>query len=223
VRIVDIVGGLARSNCGGQPNKKDQTMVAGVVSQRSSSNARAGALAFAVCTPLNLILHGVGPSVGPLSYAAWLGLSFGILCFCEEMGAARPLNRAGLVLFAAAFCADTLSMLSVDPFVIARSHLLYAFALLGAVVLWSVALMHRTEFARAVGAAGAAVGVGFIVLLVAAHLLLGAATIMGFSQLFRSLDGRGGSPFVSLAIIDSVFCVWALLTSALLWTARLRS
>ena len=198
-------------------------MVARGVSPTISLNARAGALALAVCTPLNLILHMVGPSVGPLSYLAWLGLSFGIWCFCEEMGAGRPLNRAGLVLFAAAFCADTLSVLSVDPFVIARSHLLYAFALLGALVFWSVALMHRTEFARAVGAAGAAVGVGFIVLLIAAHLLLGAATIVGFSQLFRSLDGRGGPALDSLAVIDCVFCVWSLLTSALLWTARLRS
>jgi hypothetical protein len=198
-------------------------MVARGVSPTITLNARAGALALAVFAPLNLVLHMVGPRVGPLSYVAWLGLSFGILCFCEEMGAGRPLNRAGLVLFAAAFCADTLSVLSVDPLVIARSHLLYAFGLPGAVVLWSVALMHRTEFARAVGAAGAAVGVGLLVLLVAAHLLLGAVTIVGFSQLFRSLDGRSGPAFVSLTVIDSVLCLWSLLTSALLWTAKLRS
>ena len=180
-----------------------------------SLNTRAGALALVVFAPLNLLLHLQGPRLGPLGYVAWLGLSFGILCFCEEMGAGRPLNRAGLVLFSAAFCADTLAMLSIDPIVIARSYLLYAFALLGA-------LMHRTQFARAVGSAGAAVGGGAIVLLVAAHLLLGATTILGFTQLFRALGEPSASPLAALAIIDSVFCGWCLLTSALLWTARLR-
>ena len=113
----------------------------------TSLNARVGVLALTVCAPLNVILHMQGPSLGPLSYAVWLGLSFGLLCFCDEMGAARPLNRAGLVSLAAAFCADTVMTLSVDPAVVARASVLYAFAVLGAVVFWSVALMHRKQTA----------------------------------------------------------------------------
>jgi hypothetical protein len=188
-----------------------------------SVNARIGALALAISGPLKLILHLQGPELGPLSYLAWLGLSFGILCFCEEMGAARPLNRAGLVLFAAAFGADTLAMLATDPIVVARSHLLYAFALLGALVLWSVALMHRTAGAGLAGAAGAVVGGGVLLTLIAAHLLLGAVSIVGFSQLFEALEGGGGSTLVAVAVIDTVLCVWSLLSAGLLWTARLRS
>ena len=188
-----------------------------------SVNARAGALSLAVGAPLNLILHMQGPTLGPLSYAAWLGVSFGALCFCEEMGAGRPLNRAGLVLFAAAFCADTAAMLAVDPIVVARAHLLYAFAILGALVFWSVALMHRTQTARAIGAIGTAVGGGALLLLVGAHLLLGAATIMGFSQLFLTLAQPSRSAFAALAVFDSVLCLWCLSTSILLWTGRIRS
>jgi len=187
-----------------------------------SRNARMGALFLTVGAPMNLFLHMQGARLGPLSYASWLGVSFGTLCFCEEMGASKPLNRAGLVLFAAAFCADTMATVAIDPSLVARSHLLYAFAILGALVFWSVALMHRTKTAKAVGAVGAAVGGGAIGLLVAAHLLLGTATILGFSQLFATLDEPGRSTFDALATIDSILCVWCLSASVLLWNVRLR-
>lgn len=192
-------------------------------SQKISLNARIGSLALVIGAPLNLILHTQGPKLGPLSYAAWLGLSLGVLCFCDEMGAGKPLNRAGLVLFAAAFCADTMSMVSVEPDVVARATLLYAFTTLGALVLWSVALMHRVPAAKAIGAIGSAVGVGALLLLVAAHLLLGAATILGFSQLFVALEESGRSTLPALAVIDSLLCVWCVSAAILLWTDRLRS
>lgn len=188
-----------------------------------SRNARTGALALAIGAPLNLILHMQGPRLGPLSYAAWLILSFGVLCFLEEMGARKPLNRAGLVLFVAAFCAETMAMLSVDVAVVARAGLLYAFTTLGALIFWSVALMHRTRTARAIGTIGTAVGGFALVLLVAAHLLLGAATILGFSQLFVALENPGQSSFTALVAIDSVLVAWCLPTAILLWTTRLQS
>lgn len=188
-----------------------------------SRNARAGALTLAIGAPLNLVLHMQGPMLGPLNYAAWLILSFGVLCFLEEMGARKPLNRAGLILFFAAFCADTVAVLSVDPAVIARAGLLYAFTTLGALFFWSVALMHRTRTARAIGTVGAAVGGVALVLLVAAHLLLGAATILGFSELFVALENPGQPTFTALAVINSVLLAWCLPTSILLWTTRLQS
>lgn len=86
------------------------------------------------------------------------------------MGASRPLNRAGLIFLAAAFCGDTLALLAVDPVLVARARLLYAFAIVSALIFWSVALMHRRSAPKTVGAVGAAVGVTAIVLLIAAHL-----------------------------------------------------
>jgi hypothetical protein len=189
----------------------------------TSLSARVGAVALALSAPANLGLQLLGPRLGPLNYIAWLGVSLGVLCFCEEMGAGRPLNRAGLVLFAAAFCAATMALLGTDPGLIARAHLLYAFALLGALVLWSAALMHRRTAARSVGAVGAAVGGGALVLLVAAHLLLGTATVVGFSQLFAALDETGRSPGDGLTTIDSILCVWSLAISTLLWNVPLRA
>lgn len=186
-------------------------------------NARVGAAAMAIGAPLNLLLHMRGQALAPLSYAAWLGLSFGLLCFCDEMGAGKPLNRAGLVLFAAAFLGDTAATFAVDPAVIARARLLCAFTTLGALVLWSVALMHRAHFAKAIGAIGTAVGGGGLILLVAAHLLLGASTIFGFSELFAALDQSGRTAVNTLAVIDGLLCAWGFMAASLLGSGRLRS
>ena len=186
-----------------------------------SLNARVGAFLLAVCSPLKLILHLQGTSLVPLRYACWLGATIGVLCFCDEMGPNKPLNRAGLVLFAAAFCANTAGVVAVDPVMMARVQLLYAFTTLGAVLLWSVALMHRRRAARKVGIIGTAISGGAIALLIAAHLLLGTASVLGFSQLFRALGDPGRNTAGALTGIDALFCLWGLIISALLWTKRL--
>jgi hypothetical protein len=183
-------------------------------------NARVGAVALAVGAPLNLILHAQGDRLGPLAYAAWLVFSLGAACFCDEMGAGRPLNRAGLIAFAAAFCADTVALVGAGARPGAR--LLYAFCLLAALVLWSVAMMHRTRLVKAVGSAGATLGGVALALLLAAHLLLGAVTILGFSQLFAALDDPAKSAAGALVAVDATACIWALAVALLLWTGQLR-
>ena len=183
-------------------------------------NARVGAVALALGAPLNAILHAQGARLGPVAYAAWLVFSLGMVCFCDEMGAGRPLNRAGLVAFAAAFCADTVALLVSGSG--AGARLLYAFCLLLALVLWSVAMMHRAQVARAVGSVGAALGGVALALLVAAHLLLGTVTIVGFSQLFAALDDPTKSAAGALVAIDVAACAWALAVAVLLWRGRLR-
>jgi hypothetical protein len=189
----------------------------------ASLNARSGAVALAVSAPINLVLHGQGLALGPLAYLFWLALSFGVWCYCSEMGAARPLNRAGLVLFAAAFIADTAVLISTDPGLIARARLVYAFATLGAVVVWSVAMMHRTGPAKLAGSVGAWLGAGALVVLVAAHLLIGVVTVFGFSQLFEAVGHQAADPRGALTVIDGVLCAWSLTAAGLLWADRLRS
>jgi len=187
-----------------------------------SLNARLGAVALALGAPLNLILHTQTAKLGPLSYAAWLVLSFGVLCFCDEMGAGRPLNRAGLLAFAAAFCADTIALLDVNAGSDARAHVLYAFCVLASLVFWSVALMHRRRSARTVGSVGAVLGGAALALLVVAHLLLGTVTILGFSRLFTALSDPNQAGASALLLIDAAACVWALAVAVLLWNGRLR-
>jgi len=185
-----------------------------------SLNARAGALALAIGAALNLGLRLAGPMLAPLNYLGWLVAAFGVWCFCDEMGLARPLNRAGMVLFAAAFCANTVALLTVDPAAAARADRLYAFTALGALLLWSVAMMHRRSATRAAGMVGASVGVGAIVLLVVAHVLVGTATIFGFSELFS--PEATAVPTSALATVDGLLAAWSLAAAALMWSGRLR-
>jgi len=197
------------------------TSVTQAVAQASRS--RTGPLALAIGAVLNLGLQIVGPGVQPLNYLAWLTVSFGLLCFCDEMGAGKPLNRAGLVLLAAAFAANTASLLAVDERMSARAHILYAFALLGALTLWSVALMHRTGGARRTGVLGAGVGLGALAMLVGAHVLVGTMSVLGFSSLFAALQSPDVSAAAPLVTIDALLALWALGASGLMWTNRLRA
>lgn len=190
---------------------------------RASLNARSAAAALVVGAPMTLILHLQGSMLAPLAYLFWLILSFGVMGFCSEMGAARPLNRAGLVLFSAAFIADTSVLVSADPGLTSRARLLYAFAILGAVLFWSAALIHRTGPAKKAGTVGAWLGGGALAILLAAHLLAGVVTVFGFSQLFSALEHPTEDPRAALTVIDAVLCAWSLGAAGLLWSDRLRS
>jgi hypothetical protein len=160
--------------------------------------------------------------MAPLAFASWLGLSFGILCLTEELGAARPLNRAGLVLFAAAFCARLLMIVAGDPVLSARAQLLFAFAAMGALLFWSVALMHRPRAPRAAGFLGAAVTGSMLALILAAHLLVGSMTVWGFSALFAALSNPTPDTFLAMMTINVILSLWGLLASGLLWMNILR-
>src|SRR5271165_213822 len=142
-----------------------------------SRNARSGAIALASCTSVHFLVDLQGMRLAPLALVSWLGVSFGVLCLCEELGASRPLNRAGLVLFSAAFGARLLMTVAVDSTLYARAELLFAFATMGALLFWSVALMHRRQAPRAFGIAGTALTGSTLALILAAHLLVGTATI----------------------------------------------
>jgi hypothetical protein len=179
-------------------------------------NARDGAIALAAFAPLHGLVSWRGAPLTPLAFACWLGLSFGVLCLADELGAAKPLNRAGLVLFAAAFVARALMALSVNPLLTARAQLLYAFAVMGALLSWSVALLHRRAAARAVGAVGAVVAGGGLAAILAAHLLVGGVTIFGFSALFLALANPTLDASGALATVDAILGFWALFAAALM-------
>ena len=185
----------------------------------ASPHTRVAAATLAIGALANLGLRLGGPMLAPLNYAAWLVVGFGAWSFGEAMGLARPLNRAGMLLFAAAFCAATVALLAADPATLVRAQRLYAFAVLGALIFWSVAMMHRRSAVRTTGLVGASVGAGAIGLLVVAHVLLGTATVFGFSQLFS--DQPGGAPTSALAAIDGLLALWSLAAAALMWTGRL--
>ncbi len=193
------------------------------MSEPATRNARTGAVALGLFAPLHCLVNLQGAALAPLAFASWLGVSFGILCLTEELGAARPLNRAGLVLFAAAFCARLLMAVAVDPALQARVQLLFAFAILGALLFWSAALMHRPRTPRVAGILGAAVAGSTLALILAAHLLVGSVTISGFSALFAAVSDPTRETLRAMTTINVILGLWGLAGAGLLWRNALRS
>ena len=188
-----------------------------------SRNARTGAVALVLSSPLHALASLPGETLAPLAYICWLGVSFGVLCLCEELGVRKPLNRAGLILFGAAFCARSLMLVAADPQLYVRSVLFFAFAMMAALLFWSVALMHRSQAPRAVGIFGAAITASTLALIVAAHLLVGSITIWGFGGLFAAVSSSTPRTGDAMAVVDFVLCLWGVVTAYLLWTRDLRT
>lgn len=186
-------------------------------------NARTGAFALLFFAPVHCAIGLAGATLAPIGIASWLGVSFGILCLCDELGPARPLNRAGLVLFGAAFCARLLMAISTDPALEVRSELLFAFTVMGALLFWSVALMHRPHAPRAVGLFGTAIAVSALALILAAHLLVGGAALWGFGLLFAALASPTLDTSRAMAATNGIVALWSMVLAALLLRHSLRS
>lgn len=191
--------------------------------EQVTRNARIGAVALAIFAPLHGVVGLFGAMFAPLGFMCWLGVSFGVLCLSDELGAAKPLNRAGLILFGTAFCARLLMTLASEPMLHVRAEIAFAFATLGALLLWSVALMHRPHAPRTVGLFGLAVSGSTLALILSAHLLMGSVTIWGFGTLFAALADPALDTGTALATINAIVALWALIMSGMLWTRNLRS
>ena len=95
-------------------------------------------------------LNQFAPDLVPLRLMAAGALIFGAWAFCDEMGLRKPLNRAGFVTFAFAMFAVCFSIL--DPAIAGgKLVLVYAFALLFAMLIWSAAFLPMQRRARSGG------------------------------------------------------------------------
>jgi hypothetical protein len=132
---------------------------------------------------------GLGPlrllSVALSAFAAW--------SFCDEMGLRKPLNRAGFVFFAIAAATKVELVLGVDAEYRGRYFLLYSAFLLSALLLWSVALLHRQRTLKVVGAIGVAASLAPIIALVVGHLVVGAGAFLGLGALLAAGHGSAAS------------------------------
>ena len=181
-------------------------------------NARVSAAALVVGASSQMLAGLSGQLAAPWAFAGWLVFVVGAIGLCQELGASRPLNRAGLVCLAAAFCARAALILSPDAPVEVRSLLLFAFSMMGAFLFWSVALMHRSDRPRLAGALGTMLSGSAILLLLAAHILVGSVALFGFSDLFRALHDPAAGAGRAMGALSLIIALWSLVSAFLLWT-----
>jgi hypothetical protein len=170
---------------------------------------------------LQLLASLLGATSSPWAYAGWLVLAFGALCLCDELGPSRPLNRAGLTMLAAAFCARSVMITIPIAAVLARAQLAYAFAILTAILFWSVALMHRRRHPYVAGSLGTALSGSALLMLLGAHLWVGAAGLLGFSELFAAVRDPTVQPLLATISVNVILSFWSLVVAPLLWRQNL--
>ena len=188
-----------------------------------SHNARVGAVTLLLGALLQVIASMLTALATPWAYGGWLVFCFGALCLCEELGVVRPLNRAGLVLLGAAFCARTILLVLPTGETAMRAELAYAFTCIGAVLLWSVALMHREHQIKGAGLLGSALSGGTLMLLLAGHLAAGGASFFGFSEIFLAINRPEVGSFRAMISISAVIGAWSLIVAGLLSTTVLNN
>lgn len=185
----------------------------------TSLNARVSAMGLISGSAATAALS-FAPELVPLRFLALGFFGLGAWGFACEMGADRPLNRAGLVALAFAIMAKTISLLDgATP--TASSSLLYAFALLLALWLWSVAFMHRDGPLKIAGAIGASVTILPILALIAGHIFVGVGAYWGIGALYEGLNGGMTAEPQIITIVESVCAAWSLVAGALLVTGRI--
>lgn len=186
----------------------------------TSLNARVSAVSLIVGSVATLAL-GFAPELVPLRFVA-LGVSvLGAWGFADEMGAHKPLNRAGLVALSFAATAKTLHLLGDGNTAASNSLLLYAFALLLALLLWSSAFLHRDGPLRIAGMIGASAAIVPILALIAGHILVGVGSFWGIGALYGELNAPTTDIPRIIMIIEIVFVFWSLIASAALWTGQI--
>lgn len=154
----------------------------------------------------------------PWVHGGWLAFSFGAVSLCEELGAMRPLNRAGLILLAAAFAAKSALVLTSDPVMIVRGELGFAISTLLAILCWSVALVHRPDRPKLAGLAGTAISGSGLALIVAAHLALGSGGYLGFREILSALRNPAMQTGAAMTSLSVLMVFWSLTVAALLRT-----
>ena len=191
--------------------------MAGDTLEQRSLNARVGAVALAGSAFLTLLLSHVSASLSPMRLLAVAGFAFAAWCFCDEMGLRKPLNRAGFVLFGIAMAAKVQRILGVGDQVAARYDLLFAAFLLLALLMWSVAFLHRQRSVKLVGAVGVVASLTPIVALVVGHVAVGAGAFLGVKGL---LAGGGDHTFITM--VERILGLWGYVAAWMLWRGHIR-
>jgi hypothetical protein len=186
-------------------------------------NAKVGAVTLAIGAFLTLALSLTSTPLAPLRIITLAIATFAAWAFSDEMGIRKPLNRAGIILFAIAAFAKVQIALGVDMHLVGRYLLLYSAFLLLAVLFWSIALLHRQRELKIVGAVGLLATAAPIAAIVVGHIAVGVGATLGVSSMLAATQGSvpGDTSFVTMA--ERIFGLWCVVTAWLLWRGHIMS
>lgn len=186
-------------------------------SRAPSANAKTAAVALAAAAFMTLLLTHLSVPLAPLRLLTLAIAAFAIWAFFDEMGMRKPLNRAAFVFFAIAMIAKAQIALGLAAEVAGRYYLLYAAFLLVAVLLWSVAFLHRQRALKVVGAVGVLATAFPIGAIVVGHLVVGVGAALGLSAILAATSGAAPSDLGLVILVERIFGLWAYVAAWLLW------
>jgi hypothetical protein len=205
-------------------SESEDTMIKTLIQSRATSlNAKVGAVALATAAFTILLLSHFSAPLAPLRLLALVLAAFAAWCFCDEMGMRKPLNRGGFVFFCIAVATKVQITLGIPTDVVGRYYLLYATFLLMAVLLWSVAFLHRQRTLKVIGALGVAGTAATIAALVVGHIVVGAGAIFGVGAILSATEGFAPTDLSFVTLIERLFGLWGYLAAWLLWRGHIQS
>jgi len=179
----------------------------------------------AVCILLGAVLlhffNQTNTELAPLRIVTIVILIMGAWAFCDEMGLRKPLNRAGFIVFMVSIVALAVTIMEPSTQSIGKYYLLYSFALLFAILIWSMAFMHRKRDVKAMGTVGVLAASVPILALIVGHLSVAVGAYIGVDSLLNMSGGHDILRSVPVKAIEATFICWSLAAAILLWTGKL--
>jgi len=192
-------------------------------SRTTSSNAKVATVSLSIAAFMTLLLSHIDIPLAPLRLLTLAIAVFAAWAFCDEMGLKKPLNRAGFVFFVIAVVAKAQIALGLAEQFIGRYYLLYALFLLLAVLLWSVAFLHRNRTLKVVGAVGLVASLMPIGAIIVGHLVVGVGVAFGVEALLSATNGSAPSDLGFVTLVERIFGLWAYIAAWLLWRGHIQT
>ena len=194
-----------------------------LASRAESANAKVGAAALGAAAFMTLLLSHFSAPLAPLRLLTLAIAAFAAWAFCDEMGLRKPLNRAGFVFFAIATGAKVQIALGLATQFAVRYYHLYAAFLLWAVLLWSLAFLHRQRTLKMLGAVGLVASLAPIAAIVVGHLAVGFGAAIGVGAMLAATDGGALLDLGFVTMVERIFGLWAYVAAWLLWRGHIKA
>jgi uncharacterized membrane protein YfcA len=91
-----------------------------------------------------------------------------------------------------------------------------------ALLLWSVAFLHRQRELKVAGALGAAATIAPILAMIVGHIALGAGAVFGIGSLMAAADGAHLNDYSFIKALDMLFAVCAFVSAWFLWRGHIQ-